>query len=261
MSQPSDPVALRSPRACRFFAGVMRRQMQGGFRAVRIAEPGVPELPDDRPVMVYANHPSWWDPVFFAVLISEVFPGREGYGPIDAAMLERYRFMRRIGIFGITPDSARGAAEFLRTGGRILSDPRRMLWITAQGGFVDPRVRPVALRGGAARLMARTPDLIAVPLAVEYPFWSEKRPEALARFGTPLTSQAGETPEALAARLSGALEATMDQLATAAMARDPAAFRRICGGTSGVGGVYGGWQKLRSALTGRRHVADHLEET
>ena len=242
----------------RFFAGVMRRQMSAAFRAVRVARPGVPAMPPDAPVIVYSNHPSWWDPAFCIVLGSTFFPDREGYGPMEAAALERYGFMRRIGIFGVTPGTPAGAAAFLRAGRRILKDPRRMLWVTAQGSFADPRARPLALQGGVARLMSRMPGAVALPLALEYPFWSEKRPEALAAFGAPVP--AGPDPATLEAALCGALEATQDDLAARAMARDPAAFERILGRRAGVGGVYGGWQRLRAAAMGRSHDPEHLSD-
>jgi 1-acyl-sn-glycerol-3-phosphate acyltransferase len=73
-------VALRSPAMCRFFAEVMDRQMRRSFRAVRLARPGAPRLPEGRPVVVYSNHPSWWDPAFFIVLAPRLFPDRESYG-------------------------------------------------------------------------------------------------------------------------------------------------------------------------------------
>ena len=47
--RPGDPVALRHPGMTRFFAGVMARQMAGSFRAVRLARPGLPDLPSGRP--------------------------------------------------------------------------------------------------------------------------------------------------------------------------------------------------------------------
>jgi 1-acyl-sn-glycerol-3-phosphate acyltransferase len=256
----SDPVALRSPALCAFFARVMARQMRGGFRAVRLARPGLPELPDDRPVMFVCNHPSWWDPAFFMVLMRTLLPDRRGYGPIDAAMLERYRFMSRIGLFGVSRDGARGAADFLRIASRLMQDPGNALWITAQGTFTDARVRPVSLRRGASLLMSRTPQVVAVPLAVEYPFWTEKRPEALARFGAPLTTDGDEAPAALHHRLERALEDNMDALAHTATLREAAAFIPVLRGTAGVGGIYGAWSRLRAAAGGRAHVADHMEE-
>ena len=252
-----DPALLRSAAACRFFEGVMRRQMAGGFRAVRVLRPGLPALPD-APLVVYSNHPGWWDPVFFIVLQRVLMPEREGYGPIDAAMLERYGFMKRIGIFGVEPDSRAGAARFLRVGAALLSDPRRMIWMTAQGRFADPRERPVAMKAGLAHLLARVPDAVALPLALEYPFWSEKRPEALAAFGAPLTPRG--PADAIQAELEAALGRTQDGLAEAAQARDPAAFETLIGGGRGVGGIYGLWARAKAMAAGRRHDPDHLPE-
>ncbi|PZX17052.1 1-acyl-sn-glycerol-3-phosphate acyltransferase [Palleronia aestuarii] len=265
MSRPSearrgDPIGLRSEALAQFFAGVMRRQMRRSFRAVRLARPGLPDLPEGRPLVVYANHPSWWDPAFFIVLAAGPLAARQSYGVIDAEMLEKYRFMGRIGLFGVERDARRGGVEFLRVAGRVLSDPARMLWITAQGEFNDPRQRPVTLRTGLARLMIRHPDIVALPLAVEYPFWTEKRPEALARFGEPVLLRDGESAEALNDRLAAGLEASMDALSAMARNRSPAEFERILSGTAGVGGVYGVWGRLKAAATGRRYVAEHMEE-
>ncbi|EKE43825.1 hypothetical protein OCGS_2159 [Oceaniovalibus guishaninsula JLT2003] len=254
---PDDPVALRSPAMCRFFEAVMRRQMAAGFRAVRILRPGLPDL-NGRPAVVFANHPGWWDPVFFIVLQRMLMPAREGYGPIDATALERYGFMRRIGIFGVEQGTPRGAARFLRVGRALLSDPARTIWMTAQGRFADPRERPPAIRPGLAHLMARVPGAVAVPLAMEYPFWSEKRPEALAAFGSPLGDR-GSAADWQAA-LEDGLTATQDRLAQAAMARDPARFTTLLGGKRGVGGVYGAWSRLRAATGARRYDPDHLPE-
>ncbi|WP_210528755.1 lysophospholipid acyltransferase family protein [Rubellimicrobium arenae] len=241
----------------RFFSAIMARQMASSFRAVRLARPGLPDLPRDRPLVVYSNHPSWWDPAFYIVLHSRLFPGRDGYGPMEEAMLKRYGFFRRVGIFGVS-EGRSGAARFLNVSQAILSDPGRMLWVTAQGRFADPRERPLGLRPGVAHLMARMPQAVAVPLALEYPFWSEKRPEALALFGQPLEGPADAA--GWGRRLEDALTGTCDHLAALSAARDPSAFVNLLAGTSGVGGVYGAWLRLKALRRGERHVPDHLAE-
>ncbi|SHI66958.1 lysophospholipid acyltransferase family protein [Wenxinia saemankumensis] len=241
-----DPAALRSEAACRFFAAVMRRELRRGFRAVRLARPGLPDLPPDRPVMVLSTHPSWWDPALFIALHDRFFPGRIGFGPMDARMVRKFRFMARIGVFGVPQDAgARGAAVFLRRARPILSAPDRVLWITPQGRFVDPRERPLGLRPGAAHLLVRMPQVLALPLALDYPFWDEKRPEALMAFGAPVEARPGEGAAALNDRLEAALADTADRLAARAVARDPAPFETLLGGAEGTGGIYGVWQRLR----------------
>ena len=254
-----DPVALRSPAMCRFFARVMDRQVRGAFRAVRLLAPGPPDVPADAPLVVYANHPSWWDPALFIVLTTRLFPNRESYGPMEAEALERYRFMRRIGLFGVDPGTRAGAARFLKVGAHVLSRPDRIMWMTAQGRFADPRERPVELRPGLAHLLARVPDAVALPMAVEYPFWSEKRPEALAAFGEPIRHEGD--PAGTEAALARGLTATMDRLAEAAATRDPARFGTVFGGARGVGGVYGLWSRARAAVKGRNYDPDHVAET
>lgn len=261
MPEP-EVVRLRSERMCAFFERVMRRQMARAFHAVRLAEPGVPravrDLAPERPLIVYCNHPSWWDPAFAMVMIPRHFGGRACFGPIEAAMLERYGFFRRIGLFGVEPGTRAGAATFLRTSRAVLSEPSRMLWVTAQGTFADPRERPVRLRPGVARLMATLPGAVALPCAFEYPFWGESRPEALARFGEPL--EGPHDAAAWNARLEAALEETMDALARDARMRDPSPFRDLLRGQSGVGGVYDLWRRGRALVRGERFRAEHMPD-
>ena len=254
-----DPVALRSPARCRFFGAVMRREVRRHFRALRLLRPGVPDLPDGAPLVVYANHPSWWDPAVFMALASTIFRDRESYGVMEAEALDRYAFMKRIGLFGVEPDSRAGAARLLRVGAHVLAGPGRMIWLTAQGRFADARARPLGLKAGLAHLMARTPGAVALPLALEYTYWTEKTPEALAAFGAP--SRGLGDAGTWRAGLEHNLAATMDTLAAAGMARDPASFDRVIGGTAGVGGVYGTWQRLRALAAGRAYRPDHVADT
>jgi 1-acyl-sn-glycerol-3-phosphate acyltransferase len=249
-------VEARSPLLCRFFGSVMRRQMQRHFHAVRIARAGRPDLPRGRAAIVYSNHPSWWDPALFMVLGSTLLRDRRGYGPMEAAQLERHGFMRRIGVFGIEPGTRRGAADFLRTSRAILADPQSVLWITAEGAFADPRPRPLRLRPGTAHLMARLEGIVAIPLALEYPFWTERLPEALCRFGEPLHSGAGSVAS-WQTRLEQALAGTMDALAIDAIARQPDRFEVILRGRSGVGGVYDAFRRARAAARGQRFQPEH----
>jgi 1-acyl-sn-glycerol-3-phosphate acyltransferase len=252
-----DVLAARSPALCRFFGGVMRRQMRRHFHAVRVAKAGPPRLPPGRAAIVYSNHPSWWDPALFMVLTMTLLRGRKGYGPIEAAQLERYRFMRRIGVFGIEPGTCRGAGAFLRTGSAILAEPDSVLWVTAEGAFADPRVRPVRLRPGTAHLMARLEGVVAIPLALEYPFWSERLPEALCRFGEPMPSDDDASAASWQARLEAGLAATMDALAADTVAREPGRFEPILRGRSGVGGMYDLFRQARAAVRGERFEPEH----
>ncbi|WP_207476941.1 lysophospholipid acyltransferase family protein [Arenibaculum pallidiluteum] len=254
----ADPAAMRSPAMIRFFGGVMARALRRDFHALRMARPGPPALATGRPVLVYLNHPSWWDAALLITLALRLFPDRTGFGPIDADALRRYGFMARLGLFGLEP-GRRGAATFLRTGERILADPAAMLWVTAEGRFTDPRQRPVRLMPGIAHLARRRPDLLLLPMSVEYTFWTERRPEALVRFGSPIGAEAlAHLPPAEATDvLARALERVMDDLARDSFSRDPNRFVRLLAGSAGVGGVYDLWRRGRAWVKGETFHREH----
>ena len=187
-----------------------------------------------------------------------LYPERLNYGPIDAAALGKYRFLERIGFIGIEAGTWRGSARFLRMARAAGRRRDVILWVTAQGHFADPRARPVRLQPGVAHAMGAGGGLV-VPLAVEYPFWTERFPEALVAFGPPvrIAEAAGGDAAELTGILERALEATQDRLAAAAMRRDPGDFRTLLAGRVGVGFVYDLVRRLAAWRGGRRFDASH----
>lgn len=259
----ADPVALRSAVGFGTFARIFERTFRGSMRALRLPPWGLPPvLSPDAPVIVLANHPSWWDGIAFVVLARRLFPDRPMFVPMEAQALRRYPFMRRIGVFGVEAGSARGAATFLRTAAGVLADPAHMLWLNAPGRFSDPRERPVPIAPGILRLPDLAPGAVMLPLALEYPFWGERAPEMLAGFGPPIPAAdlLGLPREARRDRLAAALGTIMDRLAVDAVSRDPARFEVLLRGQEGMGGIYGGWQRVRAALRGERHDPRHLPQ-
>lgn len=258
-AQAERDLAQRSPVWFGFFARVFRRAFARDFHALRVSRGGPPPDPATPRLVLYANHPSWWDAVAFVLLTDTVFAGRPGYVPIDARMLRRYGFMARIGAFGVDLESPTGGAAFLAVARKILDKPEGLLLVTPQGRFADVRERPVELRPGLAHLVLLRPDATFVPLALDYVFWDERQPELLVRFGRPLpaASLLGLSVPERSAALSRALEETMDGLAAEAIARDPAAFRTLAAGRVGVGGVYDLWRRARALVRGERFSPAH----
>jgi 1-acyl-sn-glycerol-3-phosphate acyltransferase len=253
MGRPTaEVVARRSPFLCRLFRTYLRRYVRNHFHAVRLAGE-LPPIPDG-PLLVVCNHPSWWDPLVGLLLADRL--GRALYAPMEAAALDRYRFFTRLGVFGVAPGPA-GARAFLRTGRAILETPGTALAVTAQGRFVDPRERPVRLMPGVGHLAHGVGRGTVLPVALEYPFWNERLPEALVRYGPPLTITPGVTPGDWARRMAVSLEATQDALAAAAGTRDPKRFQAVLGGRVGVGGVYDRWRRVTAWATGRRFHPAH----
>lgn len=237
------------------------RYVRKRFHAVRLARGSTPLPPGDAPIIIVLNHPAWWDPMICTVLSRRLEP-REQYAAIDVVAVEKYGFFRWLGFFGVDTTSLRGAASFLRTATTLMSRPNRVLWVTAQGRFCDVRERPLALRAGVGHLAARLDRGYIVPLALEYSFWSESTPEALARFGEPLDlAEFRGTGREWTARIEAALTQTLDDLNREVMTRDPAMFETLLGGAAGVGGFYDVWRRWKSWVRGRRFDPNHDTES
>jgi 1-acyl-sn-glycerol-3-phosphate acyltransferase len=162
-------------------------------------------------------------------------------------------------VFPVEQGTVLGAKQFHRAGRDVLSRDGATLWVTPQGRFVDPRDRDVSFAAGLAGLVAADLGCQVVPMAIEYPFWGERLPEVLVRFGDPVVASdlprgRRERSEFLRARLADA----QGELATSARRRDPAEFHSLLAGRAGVGGVYDGWRRAIAALRGERFVAAHM---
>lgn len=258
MSASDAPLPRRDRRIFRFMRGYARYKIRNAFDAFRISKSSQPPPETDEPLIVVMNHPSWWDPMT-AMVLSRSFGDRAHYAPIEAKMLEKYPVFGKIGIFGIEPGTRQGAATFLRTAEAILNAPNTMLWVTAQGHFVDVRQRPVNIQAGVGYAAARMSRGLILPLAVEYLYWQESKPELLARWGEPLEIADGTERDGRAwtVCIEESLTKNMDVLAQEAMARDASLFDNVLEGTVGVGGVYGLWQRVRAWLAGRQYDPRH----
>lgn len=260
MPRRADPIPRISTPLLALFRRYLRWYLPRHVHGVRLSRNGgaPPGLPPEEPLVVYANHPSWWDPLIFLYLSARFWPGRSHYGPIDAAAAERYGFFRRLGFFGVERGTRAGARTFLETSSAILDQPSSALWITPQGTFVDPRDRPVRLEPGLAALARRLGRGTFVPLALEMPFWEEKHPEVLVRFGEPFTVNARDASSNVRSEdLARRLEDAQDALAVEARERRPGDFETLLSGSAGPGGVYDLWRRLKARWRGERFDPEH----
>ena len=243
-----------------WFMLYVRRYVRRHFHALRLlAADGGPPALGSEPAIIYTNHPGWWDPLIFLLVAERLYPERLNYGPIDSQALGKYRFLERIGFLGIEPGTRRGAARFLRLAAAASRRPDVIFWITAQGGFADPRQRPLEIRPGVAHAVAAAGGGVVVPLAIEYPFWSERLPEALGAFGPAIriADHPDRGPREWTEALEEALGATQDRLAAAAIRREPGAFTTLASGRVGVGLVYDCLRRFNAWRRGERFDPSH----
>ncbi len=242
----------------RGFRRYCRRYVRKHVHAVRLSKGGAAFPPPGEPVLIVLNHPAWWDPLV-GVVLSDAFADRDQFAAIDAVALTQYRVFARLGFIGVDTTRLRGAADFLKVGQLVLSEPNRVFWVTAQGRFADVRERPLALRSGVGHLAARLTRGFVVPLALEYAFWDERTPEALARYGESV--RIADHPDldgkAWTRLIEDRLTQTLDALNADAIGRDPARFTTVLGGRAGVGGMYDLWRRAKALVRGERFDPSH----
>lgn len=265
-STESDDGPKVSPRLLWGFQWYARRYLRKSFHTVSIAEP-LPEPPPlEAPLIVYLNHAAWWDPLVAVHLAQVLTPERTLYAPFDSEALKRYPVFEKLGFFGVEQGSRRGAAQFLKTGRRVLQKSGASLWMTPEGRFVDPREREAAFEPGLAhlahRLAADARGAVLWPLAIEYPFWEERLPEALCSCGEPIAADEHKSLDKSAwdALLVDRLRQAQQTLAAKSIARETDGWRVLLGGAEGVGGLYERVRWMHAKLTGQPYRAAHGEK-
>lgn len=244
----------------RWFTWYSRRYLRRHFHSLRISHTGLPTENGECPLVIYANHASWWDPLVFLILKHEFFHNYSAFAPIESAMLERYQFFRRLGFFGVQRQTAGGALEFLRTAEAILQSRQNMLVITPQARFADIRERPLKFAPGLGHLATRLKHARFMPFAAEFIFWEERLPEILVRFGTPIDISSPKPPSnstEWTQLFEQRLAENQDYLAEEVKRRNPKDFRIILKRTTGQSPVYDLWRLCKMSWRGEKFTREH----
>jgi 1-acyl-sn-glycerol-3-phosphate acyltransferase len=239
LSGAPDLLSARpSPPVRRWFAWYAERLLRKSFAALRAlpdADAALAALGERaRPTLLVTTHSSWWDPIVIALLWRRYAAGRPLLAPMDRASLQRFRFFRRLGVFGIDPDDPR-SLEAMATYvvAECAARPDTLVAVTPQGRFTDPR-EPIVLRPGAARLAALMHPGCAVAVAIEYAFWTDRKPELFLGAARIARLEAASTASWQRALADG-LRTTAARLAEAVRSRDEASFVPLVAG-AGRGG-------------------------
>ncbi len=248
-----------SPKVTRGFAVVVRRMFRKHFASVHAVKGSVDILRAlnrrEGAAIVALNHSSWWDPLVCVLLAKRLTPKRTNAAPMDIEQLRRFKFMRKIGIFGVSPDDPRSLPRMLRhVKERFEREPRCTLWITPQGEFRDVRDE-IVLRPGVGALAVKANEVREIPvlaLAIEYTFWEDKRPEVFVRVervappDVPDFAPRTERIEAWTNEIERVMRENQAALAQIVMERDPRPFEVVLGGKEGANHpLYDLWLRLR----------------
>lgn len=160
-------------RLRRRFAGV---HLKGGA--------AVPPDGGGVPLVLYGNHPGWWDAVLPLILSRRHFR-HDAYAMMEEKQLARYGFFRKIGCFSVVRENPREALRSLAYAKELLEGSSRALWVFPQGVLTSAEKRPLGFYNGTARLLRDLGEVIAIPVAFRYEFVEQELPEAFVAVGKP----------------------------------------------------------------------------
>jgi chlorobactene lauroyltransferase len=190
------------------FAVYNRNLLRRRFHSLRVS--GLDFLRnrnDALPLLVYANHSSWWDGLV-AFELSRV-ARLDSFMMMEEKQLKKLFLFRRLGAFSVVRENPRKALKSIEYAANLLKENppphRRTLWIFPQGEILPNDKRPLNFYGGVSRLIEKAGCAVAgAPFAIRYEFLDEFKPEIFVKIGAPQLIPVDKTFDAKA--LTGAFE-------------------------------------------------------
>ena len=201
-----------SPLAVRAFEAFFRPWRD---RRVRTLIAGLPaHLPDDVPLLLAANHVSWWDPFTLREVQRILRPA----SPVFVVMLEselaRRPYFRRMGVHGIRPGSGASLRACVRALRRRLNErPDGTVIFFPQGRIWPSFRRPLGFHPGVGLLARELAPIVVLPVALHVEPLNSTRATVFAAAADPIRPDGRLDPALLEATIEGELDALLAFLA------------------------------------------------
>lgn len=194
------------------------------------------------PMIIYANHSSWWDG--YVVALVERLIKVDGYLMMEEEQLRRYFFFAWAGCFSVDRHNTRSALHSLQYAAKLLKErPGRMVCLFPQGNISPNDRRPLGFYNGATYLARLAHPALLYPLAIRIEYLAEQRPALFISLGEALlvsTEQAKERHflQTYTRRLEESLTAELDQLRADVLTGDYSAFSTVLQGKASTNRVF-----------------------
>ena len=137
--------------------------------------------------ILYAPHCNWWDGIVGYNLCRRVFK-------TDIRMMieemNRFPILARAGAFPVNKKSAQASMKALQYAVDELCDNKKSLWLFPQGIIRPPMYRPIEFQTGmtyiAQNVVKKAGGINLIPIAINYAFLREDKPEVLCEIGEPI---------------------------------------------------------------------------
>ena len=189
----------------------MRRRLSGVYIA------GLPRaVPDDRPILLIANHLGWWDGFVLREVQRRIRPRAPLFITMTGENLRKFSGFRLMGSIDVgrdSPSELRRALRFFEEQRRISPDFTTVLF--PQGALWPARRRPVGFRRGITTFVRILSPVTVIPVAIDYELFDRPTPGAFLSVGEPIVIDDEDDVARLgsAEHLERVLTAELDTLA------------------------------------------------
>ena len=139
---------------------------------------------ENAPMILFAPHSNWWDGIVGYNICNRLLKKEIR---LMVEELNRFTLFTRGVAFNDNKKSPQASMQALRYSVDILGDTNNILYIFPQGIIKPPNFRPIELQTGltyiAEKAAKRYGKVQLIPVAVNYMFLRDNRPEVLVEFG------------------------------------------------------------------------------
>ena len=159
--------------------------LQNRFFAFRYrGEENYFEAEKDEPTILFAPHCNWWDGIVLYNTTHRIFHKEIR---LMVEELNRFPLLRRGGAYSVNKKSPQSAMKALKYSVDVVGDLRNILCIFPQGIIRPPHYRPIEFQTGLAYIaenaVKKYGKVNLIPMAVDYAFFRDNRPEVIVEFG------------------------------------------------------------------------------
>ncbi len=190
----------------KIFSAYNRNLLRRRFNAFKVS--GIDNL-QNLPIVVYANHSSWWDGLVAFQLCREA--NADIYAMMEEKQVLQYPFHRKIGAFSVVRENPRDAVKAINYAAGLLKE-KRLVWIFPQGEILPNDVRPIDFFNGVSRIVEKSEQCFTAPIAIRYEFAGEWKPEVLVKIGEPKIISKPFNAKGLTKQFAENLTQTLDEL-------------------------------------------------
>jgi 1-acyl-sn-glycerol-3-phosphate acyltransferase len=140
----------------------------------------IPQLPEDRSLLITPNHFSWWDGFFIDYLLRKVGTGTRNHVMMLEEQLQKYPFFSKVGAYSIDTGNRKDILASIRYTCSLLGNPGNAVVLYPQGELLPWDTDPFEVKDGIRLISKMAGEHFAIlPLVFRIEYRNKRKPEVI----------------------------------------------------------------------------------